>query len=90
MAPAVDLGTAGGMEFPPPTDAFPPETVYVHVTPSTVSVAACAGIVLATAASAAPAHRKKLRNVVMGGPFASEWKWRMTGRPVSSSAQYPV
>ena len=39
IAPVVDVETAGDEDDPPPTDALPLATVYVHVIPFTVSVA---------------------------------------------------
>ena len=40
MSPDVDVGTAVQSNEPPPSDTSPFDTVYVHVTPSTVSVSA--------------------------------------------------
>ena len=40
IVPDVDVTTAGDDELPPPSDASPFETVYVHVMPLTVSVSA--------------------------------------------------
>ena len=42
IAPVVASGTAREWDTPPPTDAFPLLTVYVHVMPLTVSVSASA------------------------------------------------
>ncbi len=50
IAPLVEVGTAVEDDEPPPSDALPLETVYVHVMPSTVSVSAQATLTDITAA----------------------------------------
>lgn len=65
MTPDVEVGTAP--DDPPPTEALPLETVYVHVIPSMVAVAAVTGHGLQATTTAIIQSETVLTNLVVIG-----------------------
>ena len=72
IAPDVDFGTAGDEDDPPPTDALPFDTVYVHSMPFTVSVSVAAQRVAGRTSTARREAARGRRLVFMRNSLA-QW-----------------